>query len=313
MPLSAHDASEAPRVVAVILTWNNYPDISECLDSLRRSTHPLDEIIVVDNGSTDGSPDKVEECYPEARLVRIVPNAGFAAGANRGLAEALASAPHFILFLASDTTVAPDLVQRLIATAMTSPDIGILGPRVMHYDTPDTLQHGAGYIDARGWAVNRGHSTTTECDWVTGCGFMIRASALEALPEIKGFDEAFFAYWEDVDFSHRLAARGFRVVYEPSARLLHKESPATQMVESMTKKRSRYFYVLRNQFLFARRHLPRGRRVFRIARGLFYELPSTVASWVRRQGMSRDVLLLIRAYLDGIRGRGGRARYPGLY
>jgi GT2 family glycosyltransferase len=297
----------------VILAWNNYPDVAECLESVTRSTYPLEEIIVLDNGSTDGSPDKVENAFPQVRVVRVMPNAGYASGANRGLSEALTRNPDLILFLASDTVAAPGMIEQLVATAKASSGVGILGPRIMHYDTPQVLQHGAGYIDKKGWAIHRDQTSITECEWVTGCGFMIRTEALRALREPQGFDERFFAYWEDVDFSHRIAATGFQVMYEPSAQLLHKESAATQAAESLTKKRSRNFYTIRNQFLFAQRHGPRKRRALRVARALAYEMPRNVASWIKHQGMSRDVLLVVRAYVDGILGRGGRAGYPGLY
>ena len=306
-------AHKAHRVVGVVLAWNNYPDVAECLESLGRSTYSLSEVVVVDNGSTDGTPDRIQAAFPSARVIRIPANVGYARGANRGLSEALALEPDFILFLASDTTIAPGMISPLVETASSTPPVGLVGPRIMHYDKPDVVQHGAGFIDAKGWAVNRPSTASTECDWVTGCGFVVSATALRSLPEPRGFDEAFFAYWEDVDFSHRIAESGFRVLYEPRAELFHKESAATQATESLTKKRSRQFYMLRNQFLFARRHYSFRRRVQRLARGLVLEMPAILASWIRRQGPSRDALLLIRAYLDGIRGRDGRAQYPGLY
>jgi GT2 family glycosyltransferase len=196
---------------------------------------------------------------------------------------------------------------------MSSRSIGLVGPRIMHYDDPEVLQHGAGFIDGKGWAVNHGHSTTTECDWVTGCGFLVSAEALRTVPEPRGFDERYYAYWEDVDFSYRVAEGGHRVLYEPRAVLFHKDSPATQAVESPTKKRSRQYYTLRNQFLFARRHLPFARRMERFTRAFVLEMPPIVGSWIRRQGLGRGAWLLVRAYIDGLLGRDGRAEYPGLY
>jgi GT2 family glycosyltransferase len=303
----------APRVTVVVLTWNNYRDTVECLASIRASATRPSELLVVDNGSTDDSPDRIAREFPEATMIRIPSNQGYAAGANHGLDEACRRGADLVLFLAADTTIAPEMIGRLVTTAMTSSQIGIIGPRIMHHDAPMTLQHGAGYINALGQAVNRPHEKTTDCEWVTGCGFMVRASTLRALPEPRGFDERFFAYWEDVDFSFRIAAAGYRVVYEPAAEMWHKESAATQRSESMTKKRSRNYYLLRNQFLFARRHLPRTVRMRRFVRGLTLEMPRSVLGWIRRQGLSRDVLLVLRAYRDGVLGRGGRAPYPGLY
>ena len=313
MTSSGSSATGSSRVAVVVLAWNNYQDVAECLTSIRSSTYRPTDLLVVDNGSTDGSPDRIAAEFPEATVIRIPSNRGYAAGANHGLEQALSRRADLILFLAADTTVTPTMIERLVATAGSSPRIGIIGPRIMHYDAPSALQHGAGYINALGHAVNRPHDATTDCEWVTGCGFMVRASTLAALPDPRGFDERFFAYWEDVDFSYRIAAAGFRVVYEPAAEMQHKESPTTQLTESMTKKRSRNYYLLRNQFLFARRHLPLGLRARRFARGLVLEMPRSILGWIRRQGLSRDVLLVVRAYVDGVRGRGGRATYPGLY
>jgi GT2 family glycosyltransferase len=182
---------------------------------------------------------------------------------------------------------------------------------VLEYDAPERLQHGPGFLGGglpRPRVADPGE--TLECDWVTGCGFLVRADALRAMPGPRGFDERFFLYWEDVDFSRRVAAGGYRVMYEPAAELLHKESAARHARASATKRDSRLFYMIRNEFLFARRHLRGPRRRLVLAHGLLIRLPRTLAgSVVRKRGVdARELALVTRAHLDGVRGREGPRR-----
>lgn len=305
------------RTVVVVLTYNNVDDTLECLRAARGMSPACDELLVVDNGSTDGSATRIAEaCGSSVRVVRLERNGGFTAGANRALAEALARGAEYVLFLANDTVPAPGLLGRLRATADRDTRVGLVGPRVMEYDAPERLQHGAGFL---GGPVGRTRvadaSRTVECDWVTGCGFLVRADALRAMPGAPGFDERFFLYWEDIDFSRRIAAGGYRVMYEPGAELLHKESELRHARASATKRDSRLFYMIRNDYLFARRHLHGHRRRLALAHRLLIGLPRRLAASVvrKRRVDARELALVARAHLDGMRGREGRADVAGLY
>ena len=307
--------STPPRIVATVLTFNNELDTSECLTALENMNPACTEILLVDNGSTDGSIDRLMVRHPGVRAVRLERNVGFTGGANRALDEAIRRHADFVLFLANDTVPAPDMLAPLCHTAADE-HVGVVGPRVVEYDRPTTLQHGAGFIDsASGRMRVSDPATTCECDWVTGCGFLLRVDALRAMHAPRGFDEQFFLYWEDTDFCRRIVQAGFRVMYAPDARLRHKESSRTRERMSTAKRRSRRYYMLRNQFLFARRHLGARARARLTARMLLLDLPRELARVARyhRASAVPEMALVLRAHTDGLLGRTGRATYAGLY
>jgi GT2 family glycosyltransferase len=306
----------AGKVVAVVLTWNNYADTAECLDGLRASTRAPDEVLVVDNGSTDDTAARLRERFPAYEVLTLPENRGFTLGSNRGLAEAMDRGADFILFLANDTVPAPDALAALLRTAAADGRAGIVGPRVMEHDAPDTLQHGAGYVDARTGGLRiRDADGTAECDWITGCAFLLRAGALRALPEPRGFDPRYHTYWEDVDLSVRLRRAGFRALYEPRARVLHKESEARRAAMSPLRRLSRHFYTTRNRYLFARTHLSPAQRLVQTAWLLGVDLPMHLWESLKRNRrlVPREVSLILGAHADGLRGRTGPARREGIY
>src|ERR1700730_11710283 len=104
---------DAPRVVVVVLTWNGRDDTLLCLESLQGVDYPNWEVLVVDNGSEDGSVDAIHGDYPEIVVIETGKNSGYAGGNNVGIESALRRGAEFILLLNNDTTVAPDMLQAL--------------------------------------------------------------------------------------------------------------------------------------------------------------------------------------------------------
>jgi GT2 family glycosyltransferase len=309
-------ADERPRCVATVLTYNNFEDTRECIENLRRLDPPCEVIVLVDNGSTDGSTQRLSKLFPDVEVARREQNMGFTAGANLAMSEGLARSADAILFVANDTVATPGLLGALAAALTENPRAGLVGPRVLEHGTKDTLQHGAGFIEwSTGRPIVRDLARRGQCDWVTGCGFLVRADALHSMAPPMGFDENFFLYWEDVDFSRRIASCGYDVLYEPRALLYHKESARTATRMSAAKSLSRRYYMARNQFLFARRHLSKMAKTVTYTRELAIVFPREVAACLKRnRGVNvREISLLLRARVDGLLGRTGKATYPGLY
>jgi GT2 family glycosyltransferase len=300
--------TDRPVVHAVILTWNNFADTAECLEGLRRQSIPCSEVVVIDNGSTNDCAMRLSAAFPDVRVVSLPENLGYTGGANAGITAAAEGKPDYVLFLANDTVPAPTMLAGLLATAGSHPAAGMVGPRIEEYDAPGVLQHGAGVVRWSSGALGTADAAATmECDWLTGCGFLLKVEALDRIAVPRGFDPVFFSYWEDVDLSRRIADAGYTLVYEPSALLLHKESAQTRGRDPETKRRSRLYYMLRNQFIFARRHLPPLARGAFFIRSLIWHLPRQVASSVWHRGLDvSDLRLRVRAYMDGVSGRTGR-------
>src|ERR1041385_1636497 len=133
-----------PRVSIVILNWNSDQVTLDCLLSLQKIDYPNFEMVVVDNGSVDGSPAKLLEKVPEIRLIQNPTNLGFAGGCNVGMRDALHRGTDYILLLNNDTIVAPDFLSQLVRIAESDEKIGAASPKVLFFDHPDRLNYAGG-------------------------------------------------------------------------------------------------------------------------------------------------------------------------
>lgn len=196
-----------------------------------------DHVWIIDAESTDGSVDAVRR--REAGLhVMSVPNVGFAAANNRGI-EAT-DAP-FVLLLNPDAALRPGALTALLSTAKARPKAGIIGALVTNPD--GSVQAGSFgrfpslvvVLALHGWRAlqwlrgNRSLSpkapaSTTSVDWVTGAALLVRRAAIE---EVGSMDEAFFLYYEDTDWCHRMCDRGWEVLLEPAAHVVHHRGGST--------------------------------------------------------------------------------------
>jgi hypothetical protein len=293
------------RVVAVVLNWNGGARTLAGLRALEECGARDLRVIVVDNGSTDGSPDAVASEFPRVRLVRLPSNLGYCEGNNAGIREALAEGAEYVLLLNDDVAVEPGFLGPLLAAATADPRAGALGPKVVLADAPDTIW-------AVGGSISFGPNTTRllghrrrddgafdragEVDYVPGCALLLRAQALR---QVGGFDPAYFAYMEDVEFGVRLRRAGWRSIVAPASRVRHAPSSSTGGGYG----RARKYANAVNQVRFLRRH---GTPLSWIAFLLFDVLGLPVAlarELLRRGGRPDAVLAKARGLLDGWRDR----------
>jgi GT2 family glycosyltransferase len=228
--LRAITQGQEPKVVVILLNWNNAHFTAPCIRSLQKSDYPNMQILVVDNGSKDGSPELLQNDFPEATLIRNSENLGFAAGNNVGIHAALETGAKYVLILNNDTEVDPGLVRELVSVCEKDDSIGISTAK-MYFMNPSnviwfagstvnlwtgTFRHiGCGEVD------HGQFDAVTEPGFATGCCFLIRTDLLKKL---GGFEESFFIYAEDLDLSVRCRKAGYRIVLNPRAKLWHKES-----------------------------------------------------------------------------------------
>lgn len=246
-----------PEVTAVVLNWNRFDDTARCLSSLREVQYPRLKVIVVDNGSTDGSAGRIEKAFPWARVIRSPENTGFSGGSNIGIEAAFREGSDYVLLLNNDAVVDPSIVRELTAAA--GPSIGVLGAMVYMDHRPDVIEHaggglrlGLGYNGrARGFGqLDSGQYREVEdVDWVSGCALMVPR---EMVSRAGLLDPDFFCYCEDVDWCLRARKAGLRVVIVPAAKVRHRGASSTGQLSSSS---SVYYYV-RNQMLLASRHAP---------------------------------------------------------
>jgi GT2 family glycosyltransferase len=287
-----------PRVGVVVLNWRRPHKIMACLASVEAQDYPSFEIVVVDNGSANGSVVEVRRQFPAVSVIENGRNLGFAAGSNRGIDYLMRSGVDYILLLNDDATCGPDLFRRLVALAESEPDIGVLGPTIYYADAPGTIIWSAGgAVDRLGRSrhlrVNEQGDgplvPVQDVDYVTGCALLVRRDVVE---KVGVLDERFFAYWEEVEWCARARAAGFRVVYLPTAHVWH----GLQQEDRETS-RSYQYLMTRNRLLYLE-CVGASRATIALAG---FEIMRTVLSWSvkpRHRAMRPYAGTLLRAVRD---------------
>ena len=243
-----------PIISVIIVNWNGKHLLGECLSSLFEQTATEIEIIVVDNGSQDGSADYVQELFPQVRLVQLQKNLGFAGGNNAGLRIACGK---YVALLNNDTKVDPLWLANLLREAEASPhSVGMWASKILSYDNPDTIDNvglllypdGLGRGKGRLEKDNGQFDTPGEALFPSGCAGLYRKNMLD---EIGFFDEEFFAYADDVDIGLRARIAGWRCTYVPSAKVYHKYSSSSSAYSPF-----KAFLVERNRIWILLKYFP---------------------------------------------------------
>ncbi len=212
---------EDDRVSVVIPNYNGMAYLESCLRSLL-ADDPGAEILVVDNGSTDGSRELAEEKFPQVRVIALEQNYGFCRACNEGIRAA--SAPYVIL-LNNDTEVLPGFTKTLAAALCGDESIFSAGAKMIQLHHRDKIDDAGDFYCALGWAFARGKDKPAEYyeqqdEIFAACGGAViyRKAVLE---KIGYLDEAHFAYLEDIDLGYRAKIAGYRNVFVPAAKVLH--------------------------------------------------------------------------------------------
>lgn len=216
-----------PELSVIILSFNTRQLLMSCIEHVERATSGRDvEIIVVDNGSTDGSIDQLKQLGDRVRLVLAGKNLGFAGGNNLGIRHA---SGEYLILLNSDAFINQEMVDRALDLMVTTPRAGICGVRI---DNPDgSVQAGPSAFPTL-WsdiAVSLGLDQFARCngvkcgnarrvDWVHGACLIARRTAVE---QFGGLDTSFFMYSEEVEWCHRCWERGWQVWYLPDVSVIH--------------------------------------------------------------------------------------------
>jgi GT2 family glycosyltransferase len=214
--------SEQPTASIVIVNWNGKKHLARCLPSLIAQTYQDFEIIIVDNGSEDGSPAFIQQQYPTACLIENEQNRGFAAPNNQGIAVARG---RYVVTLNNDTELSPNWLQALVAAADAHPEMGAFASLIAFHDRPTMIDSaglsvslaGIGCQSRMGEDVGR----VREPEEVFGACAAAALYRRELLQDVGLFDEDYFAYYEDVDLAWRARLRGWRAMLVPQAVVYH--------------------------------------------------------------------------------------------
>ncbi len=222
------------KTVIVVLNWNSHEVTKECVQSLLAMTGASFEILIVDNGSRDGSLEYLRQAFPEIDIIPNSRNLGFTGGCNLGINQAMDQGSDYVLLVNNDTIVKPTFLAELLAESERNPRAGMVSPKIYYFDDPNRIWWAGGAFSLwqgiprhLGWKEKETGKYEVACtiDWATGCGLLLKC---EALREAGLFDEKIFANGEDLDLSLRMRELGWKIRYAPESKMWHKEGFATR-------------------------------------------------------------------------------------
>ena len=300
-------------VSIIIVNWNTKKLLRDCLTSVYEQTMNIDyEVIVVDNGSTDGSIEMVKQDLPQVKLIQNKENRGFAAANNQAIAAARG---RYILLLNSDTIVLDKAIEKTLAFADAHTEAGAIGCRVLNPDGtvqttcfmfPSLLNMllSSTYL-YKLFPKNRffGREQMTwwdrndvrEVDVVTGCFILIRHEAIE---QIGTMDESFFMYGEETDWCYRLKKNGWKIMFTPVGQIIHfgGQSTAKTPVAMMIQLRLSILRFIKKHYCWPSHIIAR----FLIAIFFAVRLPIWFAAFILHPRQRNEAIKKIQAYSTGI-------------
>ena len=291
------------NLAVIILNWNGIKDTIPCLESVLKSTYEDFTVIVVDNASTDGSVVSLRERFPEVTVLVNETNLGCALGNNVGIEYALNKGFMYFLILNNDTDVSRDMIELMVSRAESDDSIGIVGGKICYYEDPSVIWSIGGKINfseviAKMIGLNKKdsekYSHPCEVGYVTTCAMLVKRKVFS---DIGFFDSEYFAGTEDVDLSYRAGLKGYKIFYEPCAKLLHKVSMSTGGGYNPA---MRYF-MGRGASLFMKKHA----KMWQWPKFIFLALASMTVAFFReslRGGNIKAVKGKLMGYIDGMRG-----------
>jgi GT2 family glycosyltransferase len=247
-------------IYTVILNWENYADTKKCIESFQRIKYNKVKIIVVDNGSLDGSGLRLQEEFPDTIFCFNKQNLGFARGCNVGIKVALADPQcHYVLLLNNDMRVDGGFLEPAIRAAEADPRVGLVTGKVLYDDPPNLIWHAGGYIHpirrqgmTRGFReIDRGqYDQICETHWASGAMMLIKRRVLETVGLLP---EEYFFGQEEWDYSVAVRRAAFKILYVPEFKAFHKAGgsyPAGHPVLIV-------YNSVRNKLIFNQKYLPK--------------------------------------------------------
>lgn len=292
----------------VVLNWNGFEDTVECLESIGRVQQPGLGVLIVDNGSTDGSRERLEERFPEFSLVSTGENLGYAGGNNVGIRYWLDRGKDYIALVNNDVVVRSDFVAPLVAALRTDPRLGLAAPLILRKEEPTKVQSagldvrillGLTHLTGANQVDEGQYDGVRTVEFLMGACLCVRRVVFE---EVGMLDESFFMYSEEVEFVKRASRAGFRAAVVGHSKIWHKSRTASNRVPGLV-----LYYGTRNNILMRRSIASRPQWLVFAALDLLVRFPRRLIG-LRRDPQLRA--LYVRAVRDGYAGRRGRIELP---
>lgn len=293
------------KLSVIVLNWNGLADTRAALASLAACRVPPGwqvQLMMVDNGSTDGSVEAVRREFPAVDVVALPENLRFAGGNNQGLKRALMGGADAMMLINNDVEAAGGLFDHLLGALERDPEAGAVGPLILFAHPHDVIWYAGGRcLPALGYAAHRGlrepdraqYMKVETTGYLTGCCLL---ASREAWLKVGPLDERYHIYAEDADWSLRARAAGYRLLFVPRARLTHKVSAAAGAASPW----KIYQRLRANLTLFSRHARGIGRLTWLPC---FLAQQGALVAWLLARGQVRAALAVPHALLDALLGR----------
>ncbi len=251
--------NEEPLIISVTLNWNTKSDTAECIRSIQCINYTNIRSIIVDNGSSDGSVEFLRKQFGNSiEIIENEKNMGYSVGFNIGMKQAMENDPDYILIHNSDIIFKEDTVIELLKLAETDDRIGFVGAKILYHDNPNMIQsigrnsdpdllvgEGIGHDE-----VDVGqYDDAREFDFIDDPVMLVNAQVIK---EVGPYDPTFFLMYEINDWCLRVRRNGFRIMYAPKARILHKGSLSSGGRGNPSNK----YYLTHYQIVFMKKNAP---------------------------------------------------------
>ncbi|MDI6872264.1 MAG: glycosyltransferase family 2 protein [Bacillota bacterium] len=236
--------------MVIVVNWNNEPDTRACLESVLSDPEPERTVVLVDNGSSDGSGTRIAQEFGD-RIVFIQSpkNLGYAGANNLGIRWGMENGYRYFFLLNNDAECQPGVLRRLLRVAEASPRAGVVGPKILYHGTEQVWFAGGRVDEETGktwhYTSDKALQLPVDVDYVSGCALLVSREVVDAVGLMP---EDYFLYYEETEWCTRALRAGFKVLYVPDAVVVHKIS---RTVGSRSEKF--YYYFYRNRVLFVRR------------------------------------------------------------
>ena len=277
----------------IIVNWNGRKFLPECLESLRHQAYLRFSIILVDNGSTDGSVDFVAQNYPEVHTIALPKNVGFSVANNLAIKTVHTE---YVALLNNDAVAHPLWLQSLIRALESCPEAGFAASKMLYYDNPEIIDRAGDSYTRAGAGLLRGRaepaSSYNQQEWIFGACAAAALYRSRMLWDIGLFDEDFFLLYEDVDLSFRAQLRGYKCLYVPEA-IVHHKGSSSIIYDSPTS----VYYGHRNLEWVYIKNMPAGLILKTIFPHVIYDIAAFFFFTAR--GRTKD---FIKAKWDALKG-----------
>jgi len=284
-----------PAISVIIVNWNGKDYLPTCLRSLQSQTLQDFEVILIDNGSSDGSVEWVQTHFPWVHVVTLPCNQGFCGANNRGIAEARGK---YVVLLNNDTEADGKFLQSLFESIEAHPEAGFCATRMIRFHNRSQIDScGIGLLPlGKGYAISAGRENQVSLGQERLVFGACAGAALyrrSMLDQIGGFDEDFFSHVEDTDLSWRAQLAGYCCIYVPGAIVYHIGGATSRQVRDDV-----LFRIQRNKTWAYLKNMPLALLIFSLPFHILYSF-----YWLLRAAQNGQGLIVLRALAEVIRNR----------